>query len=99
MELIFIHVLIVETTTPIECPVNYPYVFKQGRNCCKTNKEDDQTTFFRHPHPDSTCDGGELSVYSNCCEDGAFFRCPDGNLCINRKNKGSFYIDCLAVFH
>ena len=47
--------------------------------------------FFRHPHCDSTCDGGELSIYSNCCENGAFYRCDDGNLCINgNENKGIF---------
>ena len=94
---IFIYLLIKETTTPIECPVNYPFVFKQGRNCCKTNKEDTATGqgftcngFFRHPHCDSTCDGGPLSMYSNCCENGAFLRCPEGKLCIDgNENKGT----------
>ena len=47
--------------------------------------------FFRHPHCDSTCDGLELSIYSNCCENGAFYPCDDGNLCINgNTNKGIF---------
>ena len=51
--------------------------------------------FFRHPHcgsdgkTDSTCDGGELTKYSNCCENGAFYRCDDGNLCVDgNENKG-----------
>ena len=71
--------------------MTHPYAFKQGRNCCKTKKEDNHVAnlpvcsstspFFRHPHCDSTCDGSELSLYSNCCEDGAFLRCPDGKLC------------------
>ena len=72
---------------PIKCPVTHPYVFKQGRNCCKTNVEDSDggegftcsSDFFRHPHCDSTCDGGELSINSNCCQNGPFYRCDDGN--------------------
>ena len=51
------------------------------------------TGFFRHPHCDSTCDGGELTIFSNCCENGAFYRCDDGNLCINgNENKGVLYV-------
>ena len=92
---------IVEAETPNECPVTHPYAFKQGRNCCKTEKEDNHfgntnseypcpssTSFFRHPHCDTTCDGGVLSVYSNCCENGAFVRCDDGKFCTNGNENG-----------
>ena len=82
--------------TPIECPLTHPYVFKQGRNCCKTNKEgthiDGENGIncnARHPHCDVTCDGSDISIYSNCCENEAFVRCPDGKLCENgNENKG-----------
>ena len=102
----FFFILISESETPNECPLTHPYAFKQGRNCCKTNKEDEHpngeyacttrgSSLFRHPHCDSTCDGGEISIYSNCCENGAFVRCTDGKFCTNgNENKGkSFSID------
>ena len=90
---------ITEIEMPIKCPATHPYAFKQGRNCCKTRKEDDHNSpprFVRHPHRDETCDGGELSIYSNCCENEAFIRCSDGKLCIDSDDVdvagGSFYM-------
>ena len=83
------------------CPLTHPYAFKQGRNCCKTKKEDSHpnsdyscapgSSLFYHPHCDSTCDGSELSLYSNCCEDGAFLRCPDGKLCDDGNVEGGIW--------
>ena len=96
---------ITETPTTIKCPVTHPYVFNKGRDCCKTNVEGTDggiegvtcDGFFRHPHCDSTCDGLELSIYSNCCENGAFYPCDDGNLCINgNTNKGIFSGDIVV---
>ena len=84
-----------DTKESIECPVTHPYAFKQGRNCCKTNKEDahpnDQfecNSFFRHPHCDVTCDGSDISIHSNCCENEAFVRCAEGKFCINGNENG-----------
>ena len=48
---------------------------------CAPQSSSHQSRQSRHPHCDSTCDGSELSLYSNCCENGAFIRCPDGKLC------------------
>ena len=104
-----VRIFISELDPPIECPATNPYAFKQGRQCCKTKKEDtgpgqgfschyDRSSPFlraimtRHPHCDSSCDGGALSVYSNCCEDGAFVDCPDGKLCIDGNVDPSNYI-------
>ena len=87
-------IILSESETPNECPVTHPYAFKQGRNCCKYDTEDDHTSFFRHPHPDSTCNGGNISIYSNCCKDAAFVRCTDGRFCTNgNENGGEFSIN------
>ena len=100
--ILYFHFLLEGVETPTKCPLTHPYAFKQGRNCCKTNMEDTHidgqngiSCNARHPHCDSTCNGSELSLYSNCCEDGAFVRCPDGKLCENgNENMGEFKKHC-----
>lgn len=77
----FRYICISESETPIECPATNPYSFKQGRACCKNKKEDVGDCNSRPC--DSTCDGGDLSIASNCCENGASLPCPDGKLCID----------------
>ena len=52
-----------------------------GRACCKTKKEDVANCTSRPC--DSDCDGGDLSIVSNCCENDASIPCPDGKLCID----------------
>ena len=97
----------IETEPPIECPSTNPYAFKQGRNCCKTKKEDDHhmkkkrrsDLSPRHPHYDSSCDGGDLSITSNCCENGAVVVCPDGKLCIDRNENGGNKCFCYQIYH
>ena len=96
----------VDSEAPIECPVTHPYAFELGKSCCKTKYEDDPENqgdrfsnytcsnsfvYATAPQCDATCDGSELSIYSNCCEDDAVLECPDGNLCIDgNENKGIF---------
>ena len=102
----FVFILIIESSTTIQCPVNYPFAFGGGKQCCKTQKEDtkesqgfDCSVFLRHPHCDSTCDGGDLTIYSNCCENAAYFECPEGRLCINGNEEyGIFFVDTFSIY-
>ena len=79
------------------CPTTHPYAFSGGRECCKTQKEDNGVVRKRslsrqprHPHNDATCDGSALDLTSNCCEGGALIRCPagDGKLCSDGNANG-----------
>ena len=70
-----------ETVEKSSCPVTHPYAFSNGRECCKTQLEENGVARSlyaqsRHPHNDATCDGSVLSIDSNCCENGAMIRCP-----------------------
>ena len=81
---LFRRISILEPQTPVECPATNPYSFKQGRACCKTKREDvGNLCSSRRANCDSSCDGSVLSIFSNCCENGAFLPCPDGKLCID----------------
>ena len=82
------------------CPTTHPYAFSGGRECCKTQKEANGVARKRslerqprHPHSDATCDGSALDLESNCCENGAFIRCPagDGKLCADGNANGKFF--------
>ena len=71
------------------CPTTHPYAFSGGRECCKTQKEAN----FGHPQSVAACDGSALDLQSDCCENGAFIRCPagDGKLCADGNANGKFF--------
>jgi len=59
-----------------KCPTSHPYVYYNGKYCCKVNKE-------KHYKPQkSKCDGSVISRSSLCCERDQFTRCPSG-ICNN----------------
>ena len=59
---------------PVKCPSDHPYAFKNGLQCCKTNKESkghivDNGEIF------GSCDGIKFSRESPCCKDNEYVRC------------------------
>ena len=64
------------------CPVTHPFAFDYGTQCCKTNRENAHHSYHDQVH-DSTCDGGELSQFSTCCENDAISRCKGEFVCQN----------------
>ena len=63
------------------CPSSHPYAFQRGTNCCSSEIEDSNIATFGE-----YCDGGELSIFSMCCN-GNQTPCPNGNTnCINQGN-------------
>lgn len=62
-----------DNTTP-QCPASYPNAYYNGYHCCKYSRE----KFDGH----SKCDGGKISLTSECCKDNAEIKCPDGK-CID----------------
>ena len=51
----------------VNCPATYPYAFKHGKYCCKTNKDNN---------------GNTLAIQSNSCQYHAYRKCP-GSKCKN----------------
>ena len=62
------------------CPVTHPYVYGNGRYCCKFDLEKNEMK------NETTCDGGPISSSSHCCKDDRYIKCPgsaNGKMCKN----------------
>ena len=63
--------------------MKYPYAFKNGDKCCKTNEENP-----RGGSPSEiasgTCDGSDFNIKSTCCIYYDEIKCP-GDSCIDNK--------------
>ena len=63
--------------------MKYPYAFKNGDKCCKTNRE-----IPRGGSPSEiasgTCDGSDFNINSTCCIYYDEIKCP-GDSCIDNK--------------
>ena len=63
-----------------QCPSSHKWAYYGGRYCCQYDKE---TTA---PTTTSLCDGGQISLISECCKYHAYTKCPYVDGCVNAGN-------------
>ena len=64
------------------CPISHPYAFSRGNRCCAISEEDNDIVTYGE-----RCDGGDISIFSECCKDRNEISCPSGmNDCIDQGN-------------
>ena len=64
------------------CPISHPYAFSRGSRCCANNVEDTDVATYGE-----RCDGGDISIFSECCKDGNEISCTSRmNDCIDQGN-------------
>ena len=63
-----------------QCPSSHKWAYNGGRYCCQYDKEKTaaKTTSF--------CDGGQISLISDCCKYDAWIKCPYVDGCVNAGN-------------
>ena len=65
--------------------MKYPYAFKNGDKCCKTNEENPRGG-SQEELMSGTCDGRGFDITSTCCKDQNEIKCP-AVTCIDYKDK------------
>ena len=62
------------------CPSSHKYAYLDGKYCCRTNKEKNDSRL-----DGDLCDGSEIGIDSRCCENDDHVDCEYAK-CINHKD-------------
>ena len=84
-----------------QCPLDHPFAYNNGDNCCKTNEERPIELGItpQNEIDDGTCDGVDFNRQSKCCK-YTNTPCPDGSGCFDnygKTNNSYIHLRCTAL--